>query len=200
MGSRRSLTLGLAGSIALLANHPIRGTARQDTPPPHMVLRSASGGEQEGGIGTYCWGTECVDMGSTPFPRCSLLVTAGEALTMDVSAIGRIRRLHYTIWDLAKDELTGDPSWSGRIDVMPTHDREIAPVLMPFNLPPGLYAIEVFTRLRSRGDTYQGFKLLVQPASSAATPEASTAATPSSDSICTGSYQMAEATSQPARQ
>lgn len=181
MASRRSLILGLVGSALSLAKRPFRALGRQNTPPPPMVLRSASGGAQEGGIGTYCWGMQCVDMMSTPFPSCPLAITEDEALTLDVSALGQPSRLDYAIRASAEDDLAGEPSGSGEIDVPATGD---GPIPLTLNLPPGRYAIEIFGQFTGSGDSTQGFALLVQPAGHAATPEGSPRATPASDRDC----------------
>jgi hypothetical protein len=185
--SRRLLILGLAGSAVAIASRPFRvqvgalALRLQDTPPPPMVLRSASGGEQEGGIGTYCWGAQCVDMLSTPYPECPLAVTEGEALTLDVSALGRPSGLDYAIWNTAEDDLAGEPSSSGKIDVEPIG---VGPIPLAFDLSPGRYAIEIFGQYTASGDSTQGFTLLVQPAGNLVTPEVSPVAKAASAQDC----------------
>ncbi len=189
MNGRRLLMLGLASCVASAVAWPYRALALRDTPPPPMALRASGGGVQAGGIGTYCWGDQCVDMMGTPYPRCPLVVTEDEALAFDFANIGHPRRLSYTVWACTVEDQLRRPVPAGGYYAEPVRDEvlvfPVSPAPLLNDLPPGLYVIDVFTRVRRGGDTQQGFKLLVQPARESATPVASPAAPPLAAALST---------------
>ncbi len=189
MGNRRVLVFALAGFSTLVRARAASGQTLGPSLPPHMVLHTSDGGEQRAALGTYCWGGKCVDKASPVYyPACSLPIAAGETLTLDFAALGPLRRLSYSFWPYAENIQSGPRIWSAKTSSSPVHHGIlILPVSLaslPVHLRPGLFVIDVFARARRGGSTYQGFKLLVEPDSAPATPEAMPAATPLAGTVC----------------
>ncbi|MFN8590116.1 MAG: hypothetical protein U0031_01560 [Thermomicrobiales bacterium] len=170
--NRRILVIGSLGAAFIAHRFTL---AQESLPePPHMTLRAANGQEQQGGIGTYCWATACVDKLGTPFPETPLDVAVGDPLLLDISVLGPVRQLAYDIWPYVPPRLAPQ---SPVVDesAPPLAKRRLrnpdSAISVPIDLPPGIYAIEVFADVRKGGDTYQGFTIRLLPTGSA-TPAA----------------------------
>ena len=185
MSRRRVMTFALSAIAASVVGRSLASQARQPSRPPRMELRAHGGGAQRATLSTYCWGSRCVDMGGFHYPERPLVVEEHEALLLDFAELGALRRLAYTAWPYEDNIQPGPPNWSAKTGPPVVDDVLVFPVSpapMPGSLPPGLYVIDVFAKARRGGDTYQGFKILVEPVISAATPVTAPPATPLAES------------------
>jgi hypothetical protein len=164
------------GASAPSGERPTSTEIGRHEEPPSMLLLAPNGERQPGGIGSYCWTHACVDKGSTPYPAEPLVIGEGEVLRLDVAPIGDVPRVSYEVYaspDPAAPDVAGawaatyaTPLRRGRLDVLAN------PVALPNDLPPGLYVIDVFVRVRRGGDSYQGFTVRVVPAAAPAASDA----------------------------
>lgn len=203
MTTRRSLLgviAAIAGGNAPAVPHMVRGTAAQPNnscreprpsrspgcpSPPRLQLRAASGKQQRGAIGTYCWADErgtgcCVDMIGPLYPSCPLIVEEGDTLVIPLDPVGRVTELSYTVQrDNASSDSTPEATdeRTNRALFEGTVERPSSPLHLPADVAPGRYTIDLFAQVADRGDTSQGFLIEIRPAADgAATPPA--AATP----------------------
>jgi len=178
---RQPIVIVVAGLVAALLLGGGWGLAAQDAeppvaldPPPRMVLRAADGAEQAGGEGSFCWENGCADFIGVEIPARPLEVAAGETVELDLAALGRAARVRYWLypyratveqdgssWILRGE---GDPLLEGRL---PRGER----LPLRLDLPPGHYALEIVASFR-RGDSTQGFNLLIEAPTAGGTPAA----------------------------
>jgi len=145
-----------------------------------MEVRAPSGKRQRGERGSYCWADEagacCVDIAGDVYPCRPLVLAPGEKADLRFAHLGPVEHLSYRVRPHDPEE--GAPTCGGPPAPTGTTreaelDRPAAPLLLPDDLPPGTYAVDVFVQMEEWGDTRQGFLLLVAPAGeAAATPAA----------------------------
>ncbi|MCC6313186.1 MAG: hypothetical protein IT337_04175 [Thermomicrobiales bacterium] len=157
--------------------------------PPRMTLK-ADGRRQRGRLGTYCWSEGeygcCVDMIGELYPADALFISFGETPELDLSVLGPLAELSYEIRSVRLEIVDDGLSWKDTPGPEPTRRfdliRPTSPVLLPDDLPHGLYVVGVFAAAERGGDTWQGFRLYVGPepetSASGATPAAAPVATP----------------------
>lgn len=180
----RNVALGVLFALLVFGIGWPTGATGQDAPydlapPPRMVLRAETGGEQRGGDGTFCWDEGCADFIGVQIPDRPLVVAAGAEIELDLGALGRANDVRYWVYaDDAVEEQDGE-RWILYGRAIPIAEGELANgKTVPFavDLPPGHYAVEIVAQFRRGGDSTQGFNLIVEPPA-AASPVAA-AATP----------------------
>jgi hypothetical protein len=143
------------------------------TGPPRMVLRTAGGAEQAGGNVAYCWGDAgnwmCVNL--YPFwwyPHAPLAVAPGEPLTLRVDALGPLDQLTWRVYRF-EERVPNPDGWDAVGQATPVREGTVShptsPIPLPRDLTLGHYVIEVAAYPDPRGDTIQGFNVVIDMAS-----------------------------------
>ncbi|HET7036552.1 MAG TPA: hypothetical protein VFI42_12790 [Thermomicrobiaceae bacterium] len=156
------------------------GRAGSPKPPPNITLLSFAG-VQQGGSGTYCWQSVCVDMVGVVFASQPLVVAAGEVVRLDFSKLGRLAHAEYQLYRY--ERAVNQLGVRGEQLILPVEQSAVKQGTLPrepiasiwLDVPPGRYVLTVFATAgadshHARGDTTQGFNLEVGPGAATAGP------------------------------
>lgn len=136
-------------------------------PPPTVILRTPGGEEQQGELGSYCWGRGCADMRGAQFSSEPVMVSHGATIRLDFTALGTPTRVNTVVYEY--DEVVEN---EGQFTlIMPGSTRHGPPALetdlppanvteLSLDIDPGHYVL-VTQSWHAEGDSSQGFHFII---------------------------------------